>query len=91
MSNTLTIMVTEFKTVARISNEPVTTFGYTAFDQYDQDYNMEYPTLESFYKSFPTEQALIDLVLSDCDMYNDFYADDGNIEVIGFDNPFIQD
>lgn len=61
MSNALVITVTRFQPVDE-SDAP--TFGYTASDSYDSDFNNVYESLESFKEDFPDKDELILHVLS---------------------------
>lgn len=55
MSNCLTIIVTEFRSVV----DNVATYGYTARDSYGYDFEDGYDTLAEFLEKYPNAQALI--------------------------------
>ena len=68
MSNCLTIIVTEFKSLGPF---PSSTFGFTAGDSYGKHYEDGWTCLNDFLQSFPDAESLIAHVKSVMDIGED--------------------
>lgn len=67
MSNILTIIVTEFRSVVDKS----VTYGYTARDGYGEDFEDGWPNLSDFLQRYPNRQTLIDHIRGRMDIGED--------------------